>query len=70
MANMDVPPFIMTSGYPARFMGLNIIGLRRRGFTNEEIDAIKETYRLFYNSGMNPLTAKEKLRRSLESSLT
>lgn len=61
MANMDVPPFIMTSGYPARFMGLNIVGLRRRGFTKEEIDAIKETYRLYYNSGMNPLVAKEKI---------
>lgn len=61
MANMDVPPFIMTSGYPARFMGLNIVGLRRRGFSNEEIDAIKETYRIFYNSGMNPIAAKEKI---------
>lgn len=66
MANMDVPPFIMTSGYPARFMGLNIIGLRRRGFTNEEIDAIKETYRLFYNSGMNSADAKEKIKEKFE----
>ena len=62
MVNMDVPPFIMTAGNPARFMGLNIIGLRRRGFSNEEINAIKETYRIYYNSSLNPTTAKEKIK--------
>ncbi|MBA4406726.1 acyl-[acyl-carrier-protein]--UDP-N-acetylglucosamine O-acyltransferase [bacterium] len=69
MVNMDVPPFIMTSGYPARFMGLNVIGLRRRGFTNEEIDSIKETYRLYYNSGMNPADAKEKIQEKFGDQL-
>ena len=61
MINMDVPPFIMTSGYPARYMGLNIVGLRRRGFKPEEIEAIKETYRLYYSTGINPTEAKEKI---------
>ncbi|MBI5729550.1 MAG: acyl-ACP--UDP-N-acetylglucosamine O-acyltransferase [Ignavibacteriales bacterium] len=61
MANMDIPPFIMTSGYPARYMGLNIIGLKRRGFKQEEIDTIKETYRLYYSTGINPTEAKEKI---------
>jgi len=59
MANMDIPPFIMTSGYPARYMGLNIVGLKRRGFKHEEIEAIKETYRLYYSTGINPAEAKE-----------
>ncbi|PKL81520.1 MAG: acyl-[acyl-carrier-protein]--UDP-N-acetylglucosamine O-acyltransferase [Ignavibacteriae bacterium HGW-Ignavibacteriae-3] len=67
MANMDVPPFIMTSGYPARFMGLNIVGLKRRGFSTDEIDGIKETYRLFYSSGLNPQAAKEKIMEKLGS---
>jgi UDP-N-acetylglucosamine acyltransferase len=61
MVNMDVPPFLMISGYPARFMGLNIIGLRRRGFKNEEIEAIKETYRLYYNAGLSHEAAKEQI---------
>jgi UDP-N-acetylglucosamine acyltransferase len=52
MANADIPPYCMTSGYPARFMGLNIVGLRRRNFSNEDINAIKEAYRIFYNSGL------------------
>ncbi len=61
MVNTDVPPFLMTSGYPARYMGLNIVGLRRRNFSNEEIEAIKETYRLYYLSGLTPTDAKQKI---------
>ena len=61
MVNTDVPPFLMTSGYPARYMGLNIVGLRRRNFSNEEIEAIKETYRLYYLSGLTPADARQKI---------
>jgi len=61
MVNTDVPPFVMTSGYPARYMGLNIIGLRRRNFSNTEIEAIKESYRLYYLAGLTPAAAKEKI---------
>jgi UDP-N-acetylglucosamine acyltransferase len=61
MINTDVPPFLMTSGYPARYMGLNIVGLRRRGFTNAEIEAIKESYRIYYLTGLTPATAREKI---------
>jgi UDP-N-acetylglucosamine acyltransferase len=52
MANSDVPPYCMTSGYPARFMGLNIVGLKRRNFSEEDINAIKDAYRIFYQSGL------------------
>jgi len=61
MVNTDVPPYITTSGYPARYMGLNIIGLRRRGFSDEDIEMIKETYRIYYLSGVNTSEAKEKI---------
>lgn len=52
MANSDVPPYCMTSGYPARFMGLNIVGLKRRNFSEDDINAIKDAYRIFYQSGL------------------
>lgn len=52
MANSDVPPYCMTSGYPARFMGLNIVGLKRRNFSDADINAIKDAYRIFYQSGL------------------
>lgn len=53
MVGTDIPPYSLVSGYPARFMGLNIVGLRRRNFSSEDINTLKETYRIFYNSGLN-----------------
>lgn len=57
----DVPPFTLVEGMPARFCGLNKIGLRRRGFTPEQINDIKETYRILYLSGLNFTQAKERV---------
>jgi len=61
MANADIPPYIMVTGVPARFVGLNNIGLKRRGFTSEDISSIKDAYHLFYNSGLNMTAAREKI---------
>ena len=44
--NRDVPPFVMVSGNYARSYGINKIGLRRRGFSDEVIDAITRAYKL------------------------
>ena len=63
--NADVPPFLMVGGAPARYEGINKIGLRRRGFTPEELEAIKETYRIFYLSGFLFSEAKEKISSEL-----
>lgn len=49
---MDVPPFIIVGKEPTRYCGLNIVGLRRRGFSNERIDLIHEAYRLVYSKGL------------------
>lgn len=62
MATADVPPYCMTSGFPARFMGLNIVGLRRRNFSDEDINAIKDAYRIFYQSGLIFSKALEELK--------
>jgi UDP-N-acetylglucosamine acyltransferase len=61
MANSDIPPYITVTGVPARFVGLNSIGLKRRGFTNDDISTIKDAYHLFYNSGLNMTAAREKI---------
>lgn len=61
----DVPPYTLVSGLPARFEGINKVGLRRRGFTNEQIEDIKETYRLLYLAGLNFTQAKEKIKTEL-----
>lgn len=47
----DVPPFVMAAREPVAFCGLNIVGLRRRGFQPELIENIHTAYRLLYQRG-------------------
>lgn len=49
----DVPPYILAAGEPLRFAGLNIVGLKRRGFSVETLTALKQAYTLIYNSSLN-----------------
>ena len=47
----DVPPFVTAAREPVAYCGLNLVGLRRRGFKPEIIDNIHNAYRLLYQSG-------------------
>lgn len=47
----DIPPYVMAAREPVSYCGLNIVGLRRRGFSKETIDIIHETYRILYQRG-------------------
>jgi UDP-N-acetylglucosamine acyltransferase len=49
----DVPPYILAVNNPAEFGGLNIVGLRRRGFKPEDIQILKDIYGLIYNKSFN-----------------
>lgn len=49
----DVPPFVKAGREPLSYAGINSVGLRRRGFTNEAIYGIQEIYRQIYQSDMN-----------------
>jgi len=57
----DVAPYVMVAGSPCAAYGLNIVGLRRRGFKRETISQIKEAYRLIFQSEMNVSKALERL---------
>ena len=57
----DVPPFVLLSGNPAAAHGVNIEGLKRRGFTREQIGAIRAAYKLIYKSGLTLEQAKTAL---------
>jgi len=57
----DIPPYLMIAGEPARFSGLNKIGLKRRGFTEEDIQKLSDAYRLVYRSGHTTLEAVAKI---------
>lgn len=53
----DVPPYILASREPLSYSGLNIIGLRRRGFDNEKISELKDIYRIVFQEKRNTANA-------------
>ncbi|MHB8256236.1 MAG: acyl-ACP--UDP-N-acetylglucosamine O-acyltransferase [Acidiferrobacterales bacterium] len=57
----DVPPFILASGNTARPYGLNLRGLKRRGFSEAAIDALRRAYKIIYRSGLKLDQALERL---------
>ncbi len=48
--NLDVPPFFTVDGVPARAVGLNVVGLRRAGVSDDDLRVLKRAYRLLYRS--------------------
>ena len=64
----DVPPFIKADRDPLTYMGLNTVGLTRRGFEKERIDEIHNIYRVIYQIGMNTTKALEYIEKEFKSS--
>jgi len=62
----DIPPYTLFSGNPIRYEGLNIIGLRRRGFSAEAINSIKEAYNILYSPFFNTTQAVEKIKAEVK----
>jgi UDP-N-acetylglucosamine acyltransferase len=63
----DVPPYLLVAGSPAEPKGINSEGLKRRGFSAEQIANIKNAYRLFYRSGLKLAEATAELRTLVPS---
>ncbi|MDR0988625.1 MAG: acyl-ACP--UDP-N-acetylglucosamine O-acyltransferase [Prevotellaceae bacterium] len=61
----DIPPYIIAGRDPITYSGINIIGLRRRGFSNETIETIHNAYRIIYQSGLNTTEALKKIEEEL-----
>ena len=59
----DIPPFITASGSPAEPHGINLTGLKRRGFTEERTRRIRQAYKLLYRSGLRLEEALDQLKR-------
>jgi len=57
----DCPPYMITEGSPAKVRGVNTIGLKRRGFSSEVVEALKEAQRLIYRSHLTAAQAVEQL---------
>ena len=65
LVNKDIPPYVKAAREPIAYAGVNSIGLRRRGFTNETIREIQDIYRYLYLSGMNNTDAVERIEAEL-----
>ncbi|MBU8871998.1 MAG: acyl-ACP--UDP-N-acetylglucosamine O-acyltransferase [Gemmatimonadales bacterium] len=57
----DVPPFIKVAGNPVEVAGINSIGMKRKGFLDEEVLNLKKAYRILYRSGLNVTQALERI---------
>ncbi len=64
----DVAPYTKVFGVPARYVGINLVGLRRRGFSHEQISTIHDVYRLLFQNGMNTSQALDYIRFNLPDS--
>ena len=50
--SQDIPPYVIAGKEPVSYFGVNLIGLRRRGFPNDVIEAIHDAYRIIYSKGV------------------
>jgi len=57
----DVMPYILVAGYPLKYMGVNAIGLKRRGFSSETINTLKTLFRFLTSKKMTSARIKERI---------
>jgi UDP-N-acetylglucosamine acyltransferase len=65
MVSLDVAPFCNATGDRARLLGLNSVGLKRRGFPPEVQTALKRAYRLMFQSGLKLTEAAQRVREEI-----
>lgn len=62
----DIPPFSLAAGNPPKIGGLNLVGLKRRGFSFETRKTLSHAYRIFYRSGLRSEDALKKIEDDVE----
>src|SRR4030066_323552 len=63
---MDVCPYMLAAGYPLKIYGLNLVGLKRRGFADKTIKLLERAYRILFRSKLNTSEALTKIQAELE----
>lgn len=64
----DIPPYTLIGRDPIVYCGINIVGLRRRGFTNQQVFLIQDIYRTLYTRGLNNTEALKCIETEYEPS--
>lgn len=68
--NLDAPPYFLYSGFNNTPTGLNLVGLRRAGFSRDDISALKVAYRLLYRSGLKREEALSRIEAEVPTEYT
>ncbi|GIX43094.1 MAG: acyl-[acyl-carrier-protein]--UDP-N-acetylglucosamine O-acyltransferase [Leptospiraceae bacterium] len=63
----DVPPFMMVDGNPASVVGINVVGLKRNNFSEEQRRHIKNAYKILYKKGLTYSSAIEELKKQFSN---
>lgn len=69
LVRKDVPPFVKAAHEPLSYVGINSVGLRRRGFSNDKITTIQDIYRLIFVKGLSNSHAVEMVEKEIEPSV-
>jgi UDP-N-acetylglucosamine acyltransferase len=63
--NQDIPPYMISSGTPAKLFGLNTIGLKRQGFSDQTINELKKAYKILFREKRTLKDAIKKIQEEL-----
>ena len=69
LVTKDVPAYMTVSGNPAFAVGMNTEGMKRRGYSSETIDLLKQAYRTVYRKGLRVAEAIDELAQLREQSV-
>ncbi|MEG1554154.1 MAG: acyl-ACP--UDP-N-acetylglucosamine O-acyltransferase [Rikenellaceae bacterium] len=65
LVGKDIPPYVMAGHLVSDYKGINSIGLKRRGFTSDDINTIQSIYRILMSEGLNTTQACEEVQREI-----
>jgi UDP-N-acetylglucosamine acyltransferase len=67
LVRKDIPPFVKAAREPIAYVGINSVGLRRRGFANDKIREIQDIYRIIFQKNLNTTQALEYIEGEFEA---
>jgi len=65
---LDIPPYVTAAGNRAQLYGLNLVGLKRKGFSEQAISTLKKAYKIIFRSGMTQDEALDRVEEEMSSS--
>jgi UDP-N-acetylglucosamine acyltransferase len=67
LVRKDVPPYVKAAREPLSYVGINSVGLRRRGYSSDKIREIQDIYRILYQKNYNNTQAADLIEAEMEA---